>query len=146
MSQYVCLRITRMDDVDIGLFDRDIGPAVGYESYPRPEDTAAPLADRARAYLAANCAQCHLPSGPAPGGLDMRYGISVASMNLVGIAPSEGSLGLVNAQRIRSGAKESSVLWERMRRLDSTRMPPLASHRVDTIALQLLGAWIDDGP
>ncbi|MGQ0614702.1 MAG: PQQ-dependent sugar dehydrogenase [Planctomycetaceae bacterium] len=130
----------------IGLLDRDIGPSAAYESYPRPEDTSAPLGDRARAYIAANCAQCHLPAGPAPGGLDLRYGIPVASMNLVGIAPSEGSLGLVNAQRIRSGSKESSVLWERMRRLDSTRMPPLASHRVDAFAVQLLGAWIDSGP
>src|ERR1043166_4656332 len=30
MSEYVCVRITRMDDVDIGLFDRDWNNAIYY--------------------------------------------------------------------------------------------------------------------
>src|ERR1044071_4590622 len=30
LSEYVCVRITRMDDVDIGLFDRDWNNAIYY--------------------------------------------------------------------------------------------------------------------
>jgi hypothetical protein len=33
-----------------------------------------------------------------------------------------------------------------MRRLDGTRMPPLASGLVDAEAVDLVGAWIDGGP
>jgi hypothetical protein len=35
------------------------------------------------------------------------------------------------------------VLWERMRRLDGNRMPPLGTHRVDQPAVDLIGEWID---
>jgi len=35
------------------------------------------------------------------------------------------------------------VLWQRMQRLDSARMPPLATHRVDQAAVDVIGAWID---
>jgi hypothetical protein len=31
-----------------------------------------------------------------------------------------------------------------MRRLDGTRMPPLASHRVDQTAVDVIGQWIDN--
>jgi hypothetical protein len=33
-----------------------------------------------------------------------------------------------------------------MRRLDATRMPPLASHLVHQQAVDLIGAWIDGLP
>jgi hypothetical protein len=67
-------------------------------------------------------------------------------MNAVSVPPEEGDLGLVGALRIRAGRKELSVLWERLRRLDATRMPPLASRLVDAEAVTLIGAWIDAGP
>jgi hypothetical protein len=67
-------------------------------------------------------------------------------MGLVDVRPNQGDLGLVDAYRIRSGSKESSVSWERMRRLDGTRMPELGTNRVDEAALALIGAWIDQGP
>jgi len=130
----------------IGLFTTDVGDAAQYGAYADPADAAAPVAERARAYLAANCAHCHQPGAPAPGGLDLRHGIAVPDMNVVGVAPTEGDLGIAGALRVDSGRKETSVLWERMRRLDGTRMPTLASNRVDTLAVQLVGNWIDSGP
>ncbi len=130
----------------IGLFDRDIGAATRYGAQPEPSDEASPLAARARSYLDANCAFCHQPGGPAPGDLDLRFGTSVADMQALGVVPSEGDLGLPYAARIRPGAKESSVLWERMRLRGDHQMPPLATHLPDPPAIQLVGEWIDAMP
>jgi hypothetical protein len=130
----------------VGLFDRDIGEEPSYGSMPDPRDEAAPVDLRARAYLEANCAQCHRAGSTTPGGLDLRYAATVAEMNVLDVAPAFGDLGLPDARRVKGGAKESSVLWERMRRLDTTRMPPLASGLVDVQATALVGDWIDGGP
>lgn len=130
----------------IALFTAGIGDHAGYEALPDPADGAAPLALRARSYLDANCANCHRPTGPPPTAIDLRYGIPLASMSLVEVTPTQGDLGLVNARIVASGSKERSVLWERMRRTDATRMPPLASSVVHGAAVDLVGQWIDAGP
>jgi len=130
----------------VGLFDVDIGDPAAYEALPDPYDTGRPLAARARSYLDTNCAACHQPGGSVPIGIDFRFDVPLAGMGLVDVRPNQGDLGLVDAYRIRSGSKESSVSWERMRRLDGTRMPELGTNRVDEAALALIGAWIDQGP
>jgi hypothetical protein len=108
-------------------------------------DPAADVTDLARAYLAANCAQCHLPGGPTPVTIDLRYGVPSVSMGLINVAPSAGDVGLLNPYLVWPGLKESSVLWERMRVLDGNRMPNLGSLLIDQEALDIVGQWIDDG-
>jgi uncharacterized repeat protein (TIGR03806 family) len=127
----------------VALFSTDVGDHAQYPALPDPSDLSVPPAPRARAYLDANCASCHRPGGPAPGGLDLRWTTIDAAMNVVNVRPTEGDLGLPDAWRVRPGSKESSVLWQRLRRTDDTRMPPLASHVADASAEQLIGAWID---
>ncbi len=127
----------------IGLFDSDVGEVEQYAVYPDPDDDAEPLALRARAYLEVNCAPCHRPDGGTNVALDLRFDTAVEAMAAVDVPPQGGTLGLEAARIIAPGARESSVLWERMRRLDTTRMPPLASNRVDTSGVELIGAWID---
>ncbi len=134
----------------IGLFSNDLFPVMPedpslYTAWPNPEDGSASLSSRARAYLAANCAQCHLPSGPAPGDLDLRYATARSAMNAIDVRPQSGDLGLSDAYIIRTDVKEDSVLWERMRRLDNTRMPRIGSLRVHQSAVDLIGTWIDAG-
>jgi hypothetical protein len=128
---------------DINFFTTDIGAPTQYGAYPALDDTNASVARRARAYLAVNCAQCHRPGGPTPVALDLRFDTADNAMGAINVAPTEGMLGLANARIIAPGNKTSSVLWERMRRLDGTRMPKLASHRVDQDAVDLIGVWID---
>ena len=130
----------------INYFSTNIGAATQYGVYPALNDTNASIASRARTYLAVNCSQCHQPGGPTPVNLDFRFDTADASMNAIGVVPTAGSLGLANARIIARGAKESSVLWERMRRLDGNRMPPLGTHRVDQAAVDLIGQWIDTLP
>jgi uncharacterized repeat protein (TIGR03806 family) len=125
----------------IGLFSADIGSATSYDSYPQYTDGSKPVAQRARAYLASNCAHCHNPAEPRPGVVDLRYESALAQTGMLE-RPAYGDLGLSDAYRIKPGVPSSSVLLERMRRLDSNRMPPLASSVVDSSAISLLNSWI----
>ena len=129
----------------INYFSTDIGVATQYQAYPAIDDTNATVAVRARAYLAVNCSQCHQPSGPTPVNLDFRFDTADAAMNAINALPTQGTLGLANARIIAPGAKESSVLWERMRRPDpnTVRMPPIGTHRIDQVGVDLIGEWID---
>jgi uncharacterized repeat protein (TIGR03806 family) len=126
----------------VGLFDVDLAPPASYPAFAVPSDAGAPVDARARAYLHANCAQCHRPGGPAPGGIDLRAGTSEAQMALLDVPPTEGDLGLEDARRVAPGAPSSSVLWERMRRTDGTRMPPLGSRVADPAGVGLIETWI----
>ena len=126
----------------MGLFDRDIGSSQQYEQYAAVDDSKRPLRERARAYLAVNCALCHQKNGTAPTGIDLRYDVPDAQMNAFDVRPTAGDLGLIDAHVIKTDVRESSVLWERMRRLDQHRMPVLGSNVVDPQGVALLGAWI----
>jgi mono/diheme cytochrome c family protein len=127
----------------LSLFSAPIGAASQYDAYSSSQDPLATLDRRARTYLAVNCAQCHQPGGPGSGGFDLRYDTPWLGTGLRDALPQQGSLGLPNARLVAPGNKASSVLWERLRRLDDTRMPPLGSHRVDDAAVELIGRWID---
>ena len=127
----------------IGLFSTHLVDLESYEAFPGLLDDSASAESRARAYLDVNCAHCHQESGPTNVMVDLRYDVAADSMNAFGVPPLGDDLGLENALLIRPGVKESSVLWERMRRLDATRMPSLGSTEVDAAAVQAVGEWID---
>ncbi len=128
---------------NIGLFDTALGDAAGYDAFPAIADEDASVADRARAYLDVNCAHCHQPGGTAPGALDLRVATADDAMGALNTAPSAGNLGITDAAIIAPGERNRSVLWERLRRLDDNRMPPLGSHVVDSEGVDLVGRWID---
>jgi mono/diheme cytochrome c family protein len=112
-------------------------------AYPDPFDTTQPTADRARAYLHTNCAQCHRPNGGTPVNLDLRYSTTIANTNACNVAPSSGNLGVSGAQIILPGDASRSVLYLRMSRRDANQMPPVGSHVVDTQGAALLQQWIN---
>ena len=130
----------------IGLFTSRIGDPTAFDLFPELEDAGEDLERRARAYLHVNCAACHQPQGGTNVALDLRFDTPPAAMAALGEVPQGSDLGIEEARIIAAGAKEASVLWERMRRLDATRMPPVASHRVDSEGVALIGAWIDSLP
>jgi len=127
----------------IALFSNNIGDASRYDAYPDPLDDQLDTDRRARSYLAVNCSQCHRPGGTTPVALDLRFATPLPQTGSINVPPASGDLGLVGANIVTPGSKESSVLWERMRRLDGNRMPPLGSHRVDSAGVDLIGQWID---
>ncbi len=127
----------------IGLFTAPISePLSSLPSFPRYDDERVPVAKRARAYLATNCASCHRPQGTGRGGIDMRYSTPLDQMRLVGVDAQYGDLGLDEPRRIAPGQPQHSTVLARMRTLDDNRMPPLASLRVDSQGTQLIERWI----
>ena len=127
----------------IGLFDSPLEGADRYPRWPDPTDAVAPLDARARAYLAANCAQCHNPDNTLPVTLNLRYSDDPADLEALGRAPLAGDLGVADARIIAPGDRHRSTLWLRMSRRGEGQMPPLATHVVDAAAVDLIGDWID---
>ena len=127
----------------IGLFTHPIPTATEeLPRLPRYDDANAPIAARARAYLATNCASCHRPEGTGRGSMDMRFQTPLDQTGLVDVAPLYGNLGIAEPRRILPGKPEQSTLLARMRTLSSDRMPPLASLRVDSQGTALIERWI----
>lgn len=127
----------------IGLFNSDIGATDQYKVLPPLNDESATVEQRARAYLDVNCSTCHQPRGSAPTNLNFRVDVANDAMNAVDVVPQAGNLDITDARIIARGSKERSTLWQRMRRLDSERMPSLSTHVVDETAVKLIGDWID---
>jgi hypothetical protein len=104
----------------------------------------APLEDRARSYLDANCAQCHRPGGVA--NFDARFDIPLADQHIVG-APAGVTLGITDARIVMPGDTSRSVLYQRIiSTLPTVKMPPLAHNEVDTEAVQTFRDWINNLP
>ncbi len=129
-----------------GLFDAPVAAASNHVAYANPADPTATDDARARAYLASNCAHCHLPGGPGRTSLDLRHDIPQSQMQAVGIRPSISGLGIPDPYVVRKGDATSSVLWERMRRTDAHRMPKAGSSVVDDAAVTLIRNWINTLP
>ncbi|WP_435018161.1 PQQ-dependent sugar dehydrogenase [Tundrisphaera sp. TA3] len=105
----------------------------------------APLEDRVRSYLDANCAHCHRPNG-VRARFDARFDTAMAEQGLVDgeIAHAFG-LGDVRVVMARDPAR--SVLHRRMESRDpSLQMPPLARNVPDAKALAVIREWIESLP
>jgi mono/diheme cytochrome c family protein len=101
----------------------------------------APVEQRARAYLHANCSMCHRPSATGGGAGDLRY--SVSDPNLCNVEPERGDLGVAEAKLVVPGHPEQSVVPLRMRSTERERMPPVSSLVVDDEGVALIEEWID---
>lgn len=112
-------------------------------SLARPDDERYSLEYRARSYLMANCAQCHIAGGPVPGFWDARIYRPVSVVNLInGRLSNDG--GDTNNRVAVPGDTAHSMLLTRIATTDSGRMPPFGHSLVDTQAVALLTRWIED--
>lgn len=128
----------------ITVFATPLGDPALQPAMPDPFDATAPVADRARAYLHTNCAQCHRPGGVAQVSMDLRYSTLLSSTNACGAPPQAGDVGLgAGARIIAPGSAASSVLVARMSTRDANGMPPLASSAVDDAGVALVRQWVD---
>ncbi|MBT9561296.1 MAG: PQQ-dependent sugar dehydrogenase, partial [Myxococcales bacterium] len=97
-------------------------------------------AERARAWLHTNCAQCHQPGGA--GRYDLRHDTPLAETGMCEVLPKHGDVGASGSRLIDPGAPASSVLARRIRETGDLRMPPVSSHVVDEVGVALIEGWI----
>jgi mono/diheme cytochrome c family protein len=97
---------------------------------------------RVRSYLDANCAVCHRPGGPSRGTFDARFPTPLAEQHLVPGELQAGDLGIAGARLVFPGSPERSVLYERLKRIDFFRMPPVSVNDDLSPALPVLAEWI----
>jgi glucose/arabinose dehydrogenase len=129
----------------LGLFDAPIGPASSYDHFSGPGDRRASVDRLARSYLDVNCASCHSPGAPAPGGMDLRFDTPLEATNTLYAPATQGDLGVPGGLRIHPFQSQNSVLLARLGGEDSTLwMPPLAP-LPDVPGAALLQTWIDFG-
>jgi mono/diheme cytochrome c family protein len=132
----------------LGLFNPAFNEAAiaTYEYLSSVTNPAAPLVQRARSYLDANCAQCHQPGGTGPT-FDARYDTPLASQNIINTPAVKGNLGYDNVDIVTPDDVWRSSLYLRMDTTNSTiKMPPLARNLIDTNAAPVLAAWINSLP
>ena len=112
--------------------------------FPAPSDTNAPVAQRARSYLQANCAHCHRPGGFASQSqinIDMRWETPLADTHLCD-APRAPIPGLGDL-RVHPGEPDDSAVYKRMDTTDlANRMPLLGSVLIDPLGVQVVHDWI----
>ena len=115
------------------------------EGYPRlddPYDSQQRLAVRARSYLHANCAHCHVKEGGGNAQINLLFNLPLDGMNLIDQKPMHDAFGLKDARLIAPGHPERSVLLHRVATRGRGQMPQVATSVVDRQAVELLREWI----
>jgi glucose/arabinose dehydrogenase len=107
-----------------------------------PCDRKQNLDLRARSYLHANCAQCHVEAGGGNAQMELEFTRAPGDMRLIDVKPIHDSYGLPEARLVAPGHPERSVLLRRIRHRDAGHMPPLATSLVDRQAVELMQDWI----
>lgn len=117
-----------------------------YHRLADPNDLSQPLETRARSYLHANCANCHVEAGGGNSGFDVKYSTPLEQTNLVGVKPLHQSFGIDRPQIIAPGDPERSVLVHRMKIRSPGQMPVVASQLTDHDGVRLIEEWIRSLP
>jgi len=127
----------------VQLFMTDIGE--DYAGFPRlvdPLDESADINKRARSYLDANCAYCHMPGSTGRSNMNLLYSAALADMNIIDIPAMLGDLGVPGANRVKPGVPDESVIYLRMLDLGEYRMPQISTFIVDEQGAKVIADWI----
>lgn len=126
---------------DAGYFSSAVSNLHLLRRLAHPTNTEFSVSYRARSWLQANCAACHLPGGPVPSTFDARI---TTPISLSGIfdAPLANDFGDPENRVIKPGLVPWSMALTRISTLESGRMPPLGSTVLDTQSIALVTAWI----
>lgn len=111
-----------------------------------PFDKSQPLTARARSYIHANCANCHVEAGGGNAQMELEFTTPAEKMRVIGVRPLHDRFDLPDPQLIAPGRPRSSVLLHRISNRTKGQMPPLATTRVDEQAIRLLRRWIEKLP
>jgi hypothetical protein len=105
-------------------------------------DESLPLELRARSYLQANCAHCHMKWGGGNAEFQLLATLPLDELGIVNTRPGQGSFNLDDPKVLVPGNAERSMIYHRMTKLGLGRMPHVASNVVDEKGAKLLAEWI----
>jgi mono/diheme cytochrome c family protein len=126
-----------------GVFTRPLpAPPAELPHLARPEDRKAPLEDRARAYLHANCSHCHRLWGGGLADFSLPADVPLAKTGIINTAVTRGDHGISGAKIVVPGDAAHSMLLHRMELTGLGRMPHVASHKLDDEGIALIREWI----
>lgn len=108
-----------------------------------PYDESESLADRAKSYLHANCAQCHVEAGGGNAQFNLAFATKPDKQKLIDVEPLHDRFGIENAKLIAPGSPERSILLHRISRRGRGQMPQLATDIVDERAVSIIRQWIE---
>ena len=110
------------------------------------QDASHDLETRARAYLHANCAHCHVWSGGGNAQIVLSVDTPREKTLLFDVRALQGDFGLVDGKIVAPGDPHRSVLYYRLSTLGGGRMPRLGVEKVDRESLALVRDWIASLP
>lgn len=108
-----------------------------------PYDESQLLDQRARTYLQVNCAHCHRRGGGGSSPFDIQITTPLEKSTLIGTRPTQGTFNIHHAAIVAPGDPYKSVLYYRMMKLGSGRMPQFGSRMVDDRGTNLIRLWIE---
>ncbi len=127
----------------IGVFKKPLSkPPEEYPKLADPYNLEAPLEARARSYLHAACANCHVHTGGGNARIVLDFTTELDQTYSVGFQPQHDTYGIPDAMLIAPGDPGRSILYQRVARHGKGKMPPLATSQQDQQAVQLLYDWI----
>ena len=127
----------------IGVFKKPLSKSP--EEYPKladPYNPKEPLEARARSYLHAACANCHVHTGGGNARIVLDFKTELDKTYSVNFRPQHDTYGIPDAMLIAPGDPERSILYQRVVRRGEGQMPPLVTSQKDDQAVQLLYDWI----
>ena len=107
-----------------------------------PYDAAVALEPRVRAYLHANCSQCHVADGGGNARMELEVSTPREKMGVIGVVPLQGKFDIPEAEIVFPGDPFRSVMLYRISKLGGGRMPQAGSSVVDRAAVKLFHDWI----
>src|SRR5262249_5274874 len=113
-----------------------------YARLADPYDPAADLGQRARSYLHANCAQCHVEAGGGNSAINLHIPTLDGQMQLFHARPVHDTFEMPDPRLTAPGSTDRSILYQRLTRRGPGQMPPLATRVVDEQGAAMLREWI----
>jgi uncharacterized repeat protein (TIGR03806 family) len=110
------------------------------------EDESVALDQRARSYLHANCAHCHMKWGGGNAEFQLLATLKLKDTSTLNTRPGQGTFDLDDPRIIVPGVPERSMVLYRMKKIGLGRMPHVASSVVDDKAVKLVEEWIKQLP
>ena len=131
----------------LGYFSKPLSePAAARPALTDPYDEQADLQLRARSWLHANCAGCHVEAGGGNSRFSAEFTASLDQQLLIDAMPVHNTFQLTDARLVSPGKPEQSVLLHRISQRGQGQMPPLSTSIPDHRAVAMIRQWIQQHP